>query len=56
MWPVHCVQNTKGAEFHKDCPNRGEKIISKGLDKNVKSYTGFGTLPEKTELHDCLKE
>lgn len=31
-WPIHCVQNTKGAEFHpqlKEDPRN--RVISKGL-------------------------
>jgi nicotinamidase/pyrazinamidase len=31
-WPVHCVQNTKGAEFHADLMADDRiKIVSKGL-------------------------
>jgi nicotinamidase/pyrazinamidase len=40
-WPVHCVQGTKGAEFHADLTDDARiQIISKGLgDEN--SYSGF---------------
>ena len=55
MWPVHCVQGTKGAEFHEKCPVQdGEVIVDKGTDKTVDSYSGFGTPPEKTILLDEL--
>ena len=56
MWPTHCVQGSKGAEFHEKCQNRGEHIVSKGQDKTVDSYSGFGSPPEKTELLDELKK
>jgi nicotinamidase/pyrazinamidase len=40
-WPVHCVQNTKGAEFHPDLiDDMHIRVISKGLgDENC--YSGF---------------
>jgi len=40
-WPVHCVQGTKGAEFHPDLTDDARiQIVSKGLgDEN--SYSGF---------------
>ena len=41
-WPVHCVQNTLGAEFHPDL-NIGyhAHIISKGNDPLKNGYSGF---------------
>ena len=30
--------------------------MSKGLIQSVDSYSGFGSHPEKTELHDFLQE
>jgi nicotinamidase/pyrazinamidase len=40
-WPVHCVQGTKGAEFHPDLTDDGRiHIISKGLG-DEDSYSGF---------------
>lgn len=40
-WPVHCVQNTAGAEFHRDLlDDKHIRVISKGLgDKDC--YSGF---------------
>jgi len=40
-WPVHCVQNTHGAEFHPDLlDDKHIRVISKGLgDKD--SYSAF---------------
>ena len=34
----------------------GEKIVNKGTDKTVDSYSGFGTPPEKTILLEELKK
>ena len=51
-WPVHCVQNTAGAEFHPlllDDPRI--KVISKGLgDKD--SYSAFDETDLAAELRD----
>ncbi|WP_456400067.1 nicotinamidase [Persephonella sp.] len=54
IWPVHCVQNTEGAEFHKDLyiPPDNKFIISKGVKKEFDAYSGF----QGTELNDLLKE
>ena len=50
-WPVHCVQNTEGAEFHpalRDDPRI--TVISKGLgDKD--SYSAFDDTDLATQLH-----
>lgn len=61
VWPTHCVNNTPGAELHKDLivTNR-DKIIHKGTKTNVESYSAFGDALgrkyEKTELYDWLTE
>lgn len=51
-WPVHCVQNTEGAEFHsalRDDPRIN--VISKGLgDKDC--YSAF----DETDLASQLRE
>lgn len=40
-WPVHCVQNTKGAEFHPDLIDDIHiRVISKGLG-DEDSYSAF---------------
>jgi len=42
VWPVHCVQNTPGAEFCSgllDDPRI--TIISKGIDESADGYSGF---------------
>ena len=50
-WPVHCVQNTKGAEFHpalRDDPRI--KVISKGLG-DTDCYSAFDETDLATQLH-----
>ena len=49
-WPVHCVQNTSGAEFHPALRHDPRiKVISKGLgDKD--SYSAFDETDLVTEL------
>src|SRR4029450_10256997 len=50
-WPEHCVQNTKGAEFHpalKDDPRI--TVISKGLG-DTNCYSAF----DETDLLDELR-
>lgn len=59
MWPDHCVQNTKGAEFHPDVEDKYfDAIIQKGCNKDVDSYSGFydNKRINKTPLMDWLKE
>jgi nicotinamidase/pyrazinamidase len=42
IWPVHCVQKTKGSKVHKDLhPIMNDFIIKKGKNKNFDSYSGF---------------
>jgi nicotinamidase/pyrazinamidase len=42
LWPVHCVQGTKGAEFHPDLKTEKWKtVFKKGTNPNVDSYSGF---------------
>jgi len=42
LWPVHCVQNTPGAQFAKDLrllPS--DRIFQKGTDPGIDSYSGL---------------
>ena len=56
MWPTHCVNETKGAEFHSELNIQDTDIIvSKGLMERVESYSGFGSPPEITELETILR-
>ena len=42
LWPVHCVQGSKGAEFHPDLvTDKSEVIIRKGFRKHIDSYSTF---------------
>jgi nicotinamidase/pyrazinamidase len=58
-WPVHCVENTSGSEFH-DRLNRKyiSKIVYKGTDEEVDSYSGFfdNGRKNKTDLYCYLSE
>jgi nicotinamidase/pyrazinamidase len=60
LWPVHCVENTYGSDFHQDLiVTETDKIILKGTKKNVESYSAFGDefngKYEKTDLEFWLK-
>jgi nicotinamidase/pyrazinamidase len=51
-WPVHCVQNTPGAEFHpalRDDPRI--TVISKGLG-DTDCYSAFDETDLATQLHN----
>lgn len=41
MWPDHCVQGTKGADFHPDLDLHGVTTCRKGTDPMIDSYSGF---------------
>jgi nicotinamidase/pyrazinamidase len=42
LWPDHCIQGSRGAEFHPDLDtNKMEAIFRKGTDKNIDSYSGL---------------
>ncbi len=42
LWPVHCVQNTRGAEFTTAFNRqRIQKVFQKGVDPLIDSYSGF---------------
>ncbi|HEY1817675.1 MAG TPA: bifunctional nicotinamidase/pyrazinamidase [Kofleriaceae bacterium] len=42
LWPVHCVQNTPGAELRSDLDrSRITEVFHKGTDPAVDSYSGF---------------
>jgi nicotinamidase/pyrazinamidase len=53
IWPVHCVQETPGAEFHPDLLDDPRiTIISKGVDESADGYSGF----DGTNLAQVLRE
>jgi nicotinamidase/pyrazinamidase len=42
LWPDHCVQGSRGAEFHPDLDMRPvEAIFRKGMNPEIDSYSGF---------------
>jgi len=42
LWPVHCVQNTKGAEFAPSFDtSRIAHVFHKGIDPSIDSYSTF---------------
>ncbi|TCD16131.1 bifunctional nicotinamidase/pyrazinamidase [Oricola cellulosilytica] len=42
LWPDHCVQGSKGAEFHPDLEwTRAELVIRKGFRPEIDSYSAF---------------
>lgn len=50
-WPVHCVQNTRGAEFHKDLLDDPRvRVVSKGTG-DEDSYSAF----DGTDLAEDLR-
>lgn len=41
MWPDHCIQGSKGAQYHPDLVVKDtDKEFSKGLIVEVDSYSG----------------
>lgn len=42
IWPAHCIQNSKGAEFHpKLFLPKGTIFLHKGMDSEKDSYSAF---------------
>jgi nicotinamidase/pyrazinamidase len=59
LWPVHCVQESEGAEFARDLDRSSIQIIfKKGTDPTVDSYSGFfdNAKRRSTGLGDWLSE
>ena len=49
LWPVHCVQGTKGAEFHAGLHlPQAELIQHKGFEVGIDSYSAFYENDRKT--------
>ena len=52
-WPVHCVQDTEGAELHPALDRaRIDIVLDKGQDPGTDGYSGF----EATGLEELLRE
>lgn len=59
LWPIHCVQNSFGAEFHTGLETaRIETIFRKGTSEEIDSYSGFfdNAHLKSTGLSGYLKE
>ena len=42
LWPVHCVQETHGADFGAALKiERWARVFQKGVDREIDSYSGF---------------
>jgi nicotinamidase/pyrazinamidase len=59
LWPVHCVQNTHGAEFAPSFnTKRIAHVFHKGIDPRIDSYSTFfdNAHRRSTGLSEYLKE
>jgi nicotinamidase/pyrazinamidase len=41
LWPDHCIQCSRGAEFHADLRTDGDLILRKGFRAGIDSYSAF---------------
>jgi nicotinamidase/pyrazinamidase len=41
LWPVHCVQESRGAALHDQLDRSKLTVFRKGTEPNVDSYSGF---------------
>ena len=52
-WPVHCVQDTPGAELHPEIDRDGiHVVVDKGQNPQTEGYSGF----DETVLATLLRE
>jgi nicotinamidase/pyrazinamidase len=59
LWPVHCVQGTRGAALHDGIDQRRlARVFQKGMDPRFDSYSGFFDNGHKkaTGLREWLNE
>ena len=59
LWPVHCVQGTRGAEFAPGFrTDRVERVFQKGTDPRIDSYSAFfdNAHRKSTGLGEFLRE
>jgi nicotinamidase/pyrazinamidase len=57
-WPPHCIQGSKGAEFHPDLKLPPDTVIvSAGMGPDEDGYSGFlGINDSRTKLVDLLRQ
>lgn len=58
LWPNHCIQGSKGAEFASELNlEKLDKIVQKGTEVTIDSYSGFADNGHRkeTELHAYLQ-
>lgn len=51
-WPVHCVVNTPGWEFHREISASSHHLIDKATSSAADTYSGF----EETSLAELLQQ
>jgi len=58
LWPPHCVQGSKGAEFHPGLNITSDAIVlSKGMAVDEDSYSGFDAVDSRgVVLKDVLRQ
>ncbi|MDH3590241.1 MAG: bifunctional nicotinamidase/pyrazinamidase [Planctomycetota bacterium] len=59
LWPVHCVQRSRGARLHADLDLSGlDFVVRKGMDRGIDSYSAFFDNGQRsaTGLEPWLKE
>ncbi len=59
LWPVHCVQGTEGAAFHRDVAIGSiARVFHKGTDPTIDSYSAFfdNAHRRSTGLGEFLKD
>ncbi|OQY26703.1 MAG: nicotinamidase [Candidatus Cloacimonetes bacterium 4572_55] len=59
LWPIHCVQESVGADFHPDLDqSKIDSVFRKGTNKQIDSYSGFFDNGQRksTGLGDYLKK
>jgi nicotinamidase/pyrazinamidase len=57
LWPAHCVQGTRGAEFHANLELENDiVVVSKGMAPDEDSYSGFQARdPSGARLAELLR-
>lgn len=58
LWPEHCIQGTRGAEFHPDLKlPEDTEIITEGDDPQSQGYSAFeGSNAQGISFEDSLRE